>query len=378
VPDDAQDSPAEDGSANDAGYTDATVAFLMYLSQHTEPSDAAWHERNKHQYQIVLRDPTKRLIAGVRDRYIEPLNSTVAGRRNQASMLRKNYNKGFFPYYWFAFYDPKAGSRKYSPQLYFYLDGESQDWHYGFSLSNSPPEIRERLRAAIRENANVVAEYLSTAPAGTRYSIAEWTELLGSRPFEPPGGDDDEAKTSIFRWFQLDELVAHDRTLVDEVGKYFVWAWPFFIASLTGIWPIGQIATIPPDLALAKSGEPPEPPERVRVSVNKILRDTDLARWVKARHNFECQICGHTIRLPDGKRYAESHHLRHLGQPHNGPDISGNIICVCPNHHTELDYFALRILPGQLRNADGHTCLPEYIKYHNRFVFRGRKGSSKK
>jgi predicted restriction endonuclease len=57
-------------------------------------------------------------------------------------------------------------------------------------------------------------------------------------------------------------------------------------------------------------------PERVETTAYRILRDTDLARQIKALHEYRCQICGHTIRLPDGSFYAEAHHIQPLGAPH--------------------------------------------------------------
>ena len=40
-------------------------------------------------------------------------------------------------------------------------------------------------------------------------------------------------------WYSagMDTLPDHDANLVDEVGEYFTWAWPFFEASMTGTWP---------------------------------------------------------------------------------------------------------------------------------------------
>jgi predicted restriction endonuclease len=80
-------------------------------------------------------------------------------------------------------------------------------------------------------------------------------------------------------------------------------------------------------------------------------------------------MCGRTIGLPNGKRYAEAHHIKPLGQPHCGPDILENIVCVCPNHHAELDYGVVKLNLSALRKADGHTIDPEFITYHNRVVF---------
>ena len=110
------------------------------------------------------------------------------------------------------------------------------------------------------------------------------------------------------------------------------------------------------------------PPDRVQARVYRILRDTELALRVKYLYGFECQICGHTIELPNGKRYAESHHIQPLGQPHNGPDVIGNILCVCPNHHAELDYGVSEISLSTLSRSDEHPVDQKYVDYHNRKI----------
>ncbi len=112
-------------------------------------------------------------------------------------------------------------------------------------------------------------------------------------------------------------------------------------------------------------------PDRVATSTWRIIRDTQLTRRVKALHAYECQICGHTIKLPDGSCYAEAHHIQPLGAPHNGPDVMGNVVCVCPNHHAELDLGAIAINLAALRRRTGHSIEPKYVQYHNREVYRG-------
>ncbi|MBM4056477.1 MAG: hypothetical protein FJ264_17790 [Planctomycetes bacterium] len=107
------------------------------------------------------------------------------------------------------------------------------------------------------------------------------------------------------------------------------------------------------------------PPDRVQTHGYLILRDTELALHVKRLHRFECQLCGHTIELPDGRRYAESHHIQPLGQPHNGPDVIGNILCVCPNHHAELDYGVPEIFLSRISCTKEHPIEQKYIDYHN-------------
>jgi len=118
-------------------------------------------------------------------------------------------------------------------------------------------------------------------------------------------------------------------------------------------------------------------PERVATTTYRILRDTALARSVKMMHNYECQICGETIVLSDDSRYAEAHHMRPLGNPHDGPDTIGNILCLCPNHHAECDLGAIILSYSSLRHVDGHAVSKRYIEYHNRRIYRNPSRQSR-
>lgn len=111
-------------------------------------------------------------------------------------------------------------------------------------------------------------------------------------------------------------------------------------------------------------------PERVSCTTYRILRDTELARQIKLLHDYKCQICGHTIRLSDGSFYAEAHHIRPLGSPHNGPDTRGNIICVCPNCHAELDYGVRYLFSLNL----GALVDSSHIEYHNQHIYKKLDG----
>jgi hypothetical protein len=112
-------------------------------------------------------------------------------------------------------------------------------------------------------------------------------------------------------------------------------------------------------------------PERVATTTYRILRDTELARQVKLLHEFKCQVCERTIELPDGSRYAEAHHIQPLGQPHNGPDVIGNILCLCPNHHAEFDLGVSAITLSALRCCDGYAISQKYVDYHNQNIHKG-------
>ena len=105
-------------------------------------------------------------------------------------------------------------------------------------------------------------------------------------------------------------------------------------------------------------------PERVLQETYRILRDTRLARIVKESHKYRCQICGETLKLGDGTPYAEAHHIIPLGKPHNGPDVRGNILCVCPNDHVLLDYGAIKLDADRL---DGIG--KDFTTYHNSNIY---------
>ncbi len=119
-----------------------------------------------------------------------------------------------------------------------------------------------------------------------------------------------------------------------------------------------------------------QPADRVGVTVSRIVRDTELTKRIKQLHNFKCQLCDYTIILPNGSRYAEGHHIQPLGTPHNGPDTSDNVLCLCPNHHAACDLGAIPLTASEFRRADGQLIGQRFIDYHNRVVYRGSSPDS--
>lgn len=105
------------------------------------------------------------------------------------------------------------------------------------------------------------------------------------------------------------------------------------------------------------------------VVVNRIVRDTLLATRIKELYNYRCQICATSILLPNNRKYAEAHHLQPLGGIHGGPDVAGNVMCVCPNHHVQLDYSAMRISVSALK-ISLHIIEERFVDYHNRLLAR--------
>jgi hypothetical protein len=115
----------------------------------------------------------------------------------------------------------------------------------------------------------------------------------------------------------------------------------------------------------AKDLEEPKETRRRRIATYRILRDTSLTRTIKALHENPCQICGTALPLADGSSYGEAHHIKPLGSPHYGPDIEGNILVLCPNHHALCDLGAIYIDLDEIRAHPDHRISREFIDYHN-------------
>jgi hypothetical protein len=150
----------------------------------------------------------------------------------------------------------------------------------------------------------------------------------------------------------------------NEIARSLAYDWqPFVVRSA---------AVVEPKPTQRAADFQPPPPDRALTTDYRILRDTELARRVKSIHRYECQLCGHSIHLADGSRYAEAHHIRGLGEPHNGPDVIGNILCLCPNHHAELDYGVIQLVLSAVRLDDAHEVDVRFVEYHNRQIYKAR------
>ncbi|MFJ9814405.1 YDG/SRA domain-containing protein [Streptomyces sp. NPDC101151] len=115
-------------------------------------------------------------------------------------------------------------------------------------------------------------------------------------------------------------------------------------------------------------------------SIQRIVRDAAAARRIKDLYENECQICEMRLVGPDEKPYSEGAHIKPLGNPHNGPDVERNILCLCPNCHVRLDIGAIVIgddwsiivragmfgenIRTTLKRHKQHRVHEEYVGYH--------------
>jgi len=115
---------------------------------------------------------------------------------------------------------------------------------------------------------------------------------------------------------------------------------------------------------------------RTVTTINKINRNIKLREKIKEIYGHKCQVCNVYLRKPHGA-IAIGAHIKGLGQPHNGPDVLSNMLCLCPNHHDQFDALAFYIDPEtfDIKGLDGHEEVKltisnnhkidkEFLEYH--------------
>lgn len=125
------------------------------------------------------------------------------------------------------------------------------------------------------------------------------------------------------------------------------------------------------DISERQSKSSGTPTRRVETTVLRVVRDTELGKHVKRMYDYRCQVCRTRLEC-EGGPYAEAAHIRPLGRPHNGPDVLGNLLCLCPNHHVLFDKGALLIHDdfslnggaGRLHVRRDHPVDQVYLQYH--------------
>lgn len=111
--------------------------------------------------------------------------------------------------------------------------------------------------------------------------------------------------------------------------------------------------------------------DRSFAKISRLIRDPAVSSRVKLWHRNRCQVCNIQIGTPAGP-YSEAAHIIPLGKPFNGPDNTSNLLCLCPNHHKQLDRWGYSIgenfqligIPGVLRTHSSHQISRESLNYH--------------
>jgi len=152
-----------------------------------------------------------------------------------------------------------------------------------------------------------------------------------------------------------------------EKGRSGFNIWRFRLERLTDDLTLSPV--IAPEGAIS--------PPRQSITTQRVVRNSAIAQYIKSLHDHRCQVCG--IRLETGGGpYSEAAHIRPLGQPHNGPDIVSNVLCLCPNHHVLFDLGGIVItesftvvevqhsqIVGDLRLHPQHLLDTNALAYHH-------------
>ena len=169
--------------------------------------------------------------------------------------------------------------------------------------------------------------------------------------------------------------------------QYAVYAWNQGEARLSRIAVLSDSTETEPPSGIPRLDDQLDHkvPRKVVVVDTRIIRDTKASRDLKFFYDYKCQICG--IRLLHGikdRPYCEVHHIKPLSNEPPIVDDWSNMICLCPNHHAEMDYKMLYIDPdskkvihSNTKNAshgkivyieDGHQIEPMYLEYQKKVL----------
>ncbi len=134
--------------------------------------------------------------------------------------------------------------------------------------------------------------------------------------------------------------------------------------------PVTEFVQPPSDIAA--------PPERIETRVQRIVRDTNAAKSLKALYDYKCQVCSLRIEPTSDSFYIEAHHVRPLGGGHSGLDTHANMLVLCPNHHAMFDFGIPRFIADDritIRETSHyltckHKLAADVIAYHNKHIHR--------
>ena len=130
--------------------------------------------------------------------------------------------------------------------------------------------------------------------------------------------------------------------------------------------------------------------ESNKISIQRMVRDSSIAKWLKDKYGHRCQLCSYRLRNSDGGYYSEAHHIKPYNQIHKGDDSIRNLIVLCPNCHAQFDNLYFAINPNDmivhcayedeeyhlesLHFIEGHILGREYLEYTwELFLTKNRK-----
>ncbi|MFJ3848444.1 YDG/SRA domain-containing protein [Streptomyces albidoflavus] len=209
---------------------------------------------------------------------------------------------------------------------------------------------------------------------GNAALVTSYLEGLPVRVLRGHQGDPAYAPTAGYRYDGLYRVTRYGSKL--GIDGYLIWQFRLESYEDAGTPQGARQPEAPnsPDASKSVAAAGREVPERITSAVQRIVRSSAVKRQVKAWHDNCCQICDLRIEVSGGS-YSEGAYVRALGSPHNGPDITGNVLCLCPNCHVMFGAGAIVIeddltvirggqRAGKLRIDPRHLLDLECVRHH--------------
>ncbi|MER6036521.1 YDG/SRA domain-containing protein [Streptomyces sp. NPDC001835] len=216
----------------------------------------------------------------------------------------------------------------------------------------------------------------SLADSGNAALVTSYLEGLPVRVLRGYQGGAPYAPATGYRYDGLYRVTSYGSKL--GIDGFLIWQFRLEAYEDTPTLQAAQQPELPntPAQSEPAAGAGNETPERITSTVQRIVRSSAVKRQVKVWHDNRCQICHLRIDVPGGS-YSEGAHIRALGSPHNGPDTTGNVLCLCPNCHVMFDAGAIVIEDdltvirgdqpaGTLRTDGRHTIDLECVRSHRK------------
>jgi 5-methylcytosine-specific restriction endonuclease McrA len=100
----------------------------------------------------------------------------------------------------------------------------------------------------------------------------------------------------------------------------------------------------------ASAAKSPSAVDSVERTTRHYRTNTVLAESLKLLYGGKCQICSSTFAAQDGAPYAQVHHVKFVAD--GGPDISNNMLVLCPTCHAKMHHAKVRGAEQALRNRE--------------------------
>lgn len=215
----------------------------------------------------------------------------------------------------------------------------------------------------------------------TRQNLALVVSCQEGRPVRVSRGARHRSKYSPVTGFRYDGLYRVD-SYWSEAGRSGFLIWRFRIERIVD----SENHHLESDPLAVPEGT--TSPARRSGTVQRVVRNSAVGLYVKQLHEHQCQVCGIRLEIAGGF-YSEAAHIRPLGQPHNGPDVISNVLCLCPNHHLLFDFGGITVTPifevvtlagqqvvGELRRHPRHPIDADQLAYHRSLFDNGGSGQS--